>query len=169
MIAKTPSQIANIIKFACLTGLRPTEAIESVRLLNSVDDDRRNYYNPERQALEHFRFPEIFLRQTKKAYISFVSPEILEIIRDIGRCPSYNAIRRAIYKKGGIKCDMAYCRKIFASYLRQSAGIESEIVDLLQGRVPRTVFARHYFTPSLDYRAKVLCALDKLRRDIDER
>jgi intergrase/recombinase len=63
---------------------------------------------------------------------------------------------------------MKYCRKIFASHLRQS-GIESEIVDLLQGRVPRTVFARNYFTPSLDYRAKVLCALDKLRRDIDER
>jgi intergrase/recombinase len=54
--------------------------------------------------------------------------------------------------------DMRYCRKIFASHLRQSAGIESKIVDLLQGRVPRTVFARHYFTPSLDYRQKVLQA-----------
>ena len=31
-----------------------------------------------------------------------------------------------------------YCRKIFASHLRQSE-IESQIVDLLQGRVPRTV------------------------------
>jgi intergrase/recombinase len=61
---------------------------------------------------------------------------------------------------------LKYCRKIFASYLRQS-GIESEIVDILQGRVPNTVFARHYFTPSLDYRAKVLCALDKLRKDIE--
>jgi intergrase/recombinase len=50
---------------------------------------------------------------------------------------------------------MKYCRKIFASHLRQS-GIESEIIDLLQGRVPKTLFARHYFIPSLDYRAKVL-------------
>jgi intergrase/recombinase len=61
---------------------------------------------------------------------------------------------------------MKYCCKIYASYLRQS-GIESEIVDLLQGRVPKTVFARHYFTPSLDYRGKVLYALDKLQRDIE--
>jgi hypothetical protein len=38
---------------------------------------------------------------------------------------------------------MAYCRKIYASWLRQS-GIESEIVDLLQGSVTKTVFARHY-------------------------
>ena len=33
----------------------------------------QQYYNPERQALEHFRFPQIFLRQTKKAYISYLS------------------------------------------------------------------------------------------------
>jgi intergrase/recombinase len=67
-----------------------------------------------------------------------------------------------------ISTEMNYCRKIFALHLRQS-GIESEIVDLLQARVPRTVFARHYFTLSLYYRQKVLCALDKLRKDIDER
>ena len=34
---------------------------------------------------------------------------------------------------------LKYCRKIYASYLRQ-AGIESEIVDLLSGRAPRKVF-----------------------------
>jgi intergrase/recombinase len=59
---------------------------------------------------------------------------------------------------------MKYCRKIYASYLRQNGGIESEIVDLLQGRVPRTVFARHYFRPSADYR--VLAALKTLRQKI---
>jgi intergrase/recombinase len=62
---------------------------------------------------------------------------------------------------------MAYCRKIYASWLRQS-GIESKIVDLLQGRVSKTVFARHYFTPSLDYRDKVIRALDKLKQQIVE-
>jgi intergrase/recombinase len=63
--------------------------------------------------------------------------------------------------------DMRFCRKIFASHLRQS-GIESEIVDLLQGRVPKSVFARHYFTPSLDYRIKVIRALNKLRKEIEK-
>ena len=63
--------------------------------------------------------------------------------------------------------NMAYCRKIFASHLRQS-GIESEIVNLLQGRIPRTVFARHYFTPTLTYRDKVLRALDELKREIEK-
>jgi len=75
---------------------------------------------------------------------------------------------KMVIRNRKLSLQMKYCRKIFGSYLRQYAGIESEIVDLLQGRVPKSVFARHYFTPSLDYRAKVLSALDKLRRNIDE-
>jgi intergrase/recombinase len=63
---------------------------------------------------------------------------------------TYNVIRLAL-KNRGVNMEMAYCRKMFASHLRQS-GIESEIVDLLQGRVPKAVFARHYFRPKLDYR-----------------
>jgi intergrase/recombinase len=59
--------------------------------------------------------------------------------------PSYNAIRLAIYKKG-IKCDVGFCRKIFASWLRQS-GIQPEIVDTLQGRVAQSVLTRHYLVP----------------------
>jgi hypothetical protein len=53
------------------------------------------YYNTERQCLEHFRFPEIFLRQTKKAYISFVTHEILEIVEDCAQSSkiTYNGIR----------------------------------------------------------------------------
>jgi hypothetical protein len=57
--------MARIIDFACITGLRPSEVIESVRLL--ISGENKKYYNEERQALEHFRFPEIFIRQTKKA------------------------------------------------------------------------------------------------------
>jgi hypothetical protein len=131
MIAKVPVQIAQIIKFACLTGLRPSEVVESVRLLNKDVEviTGNKYYNPQRQALEHFRFPDIFIRATKKAYISFVSPEILESVKlRIGTQlpPSYNAIRLAIYKRG-LKCDMALCRKVFASHLIKS-GIDSTTV-----------------------------------------
>jgi hypothetical protein len=79
--------------------------------------------------LEHLRFPDIFIRQTKKAYISFVDPEIIEFAKN--GCDSkisYNAIMLASSRKRGIKMDMRFCRKIYASHLRQS-GIESEIVD----------------------------------------
>ena len=42
---------------------------------------------------------------------------------------------------------MLYCRKIFATFLRLS-GVEQEMADLLQGRIPRDVFVRHYFRPN---------------------
>lgn len=74
--------MGKIVQFAVLTGLRPAETVESVRLINQpMTSHAISYYNPERQALEHFRFPEIFLRQTKKAYLSFVTPEMLEIVK----------------------------------------------------------------------------------------
>jgi hypothetical protein len=91
--------MAKIVKFACLIGLRPSEVCESVRLIckstdKSPGSQTTRYYNPERQALEHFRFPEIFLRQTKKAYISFVTAEMIEpLLRSFGlRVPTYSAI-----------------------------------------------------------------------------
>jgi hypothetical protein len=151
----------NIIKFDCLTGLRPAEAVESVRLINDKEAFAK-YYKPERMALEHFRFSSVFLRRTKKAYISFVSPEILKIANSISAASSYNkilsynAVRLAIRKRG-INCDMRFCRKIHASWLSH-CGIQSEIINMLQGRIPRSVFSRHYLTPKLDYRDKVLQA-----------
>jgi intergrase/recombinase len=48
-----------------------------------------------------------------------------------------------------LKMNMHYSRKIFSPYLRQDAGVESEIIDLLQGRTPNTVFTKHYFRPNL--------------------
>jgi hypothetical protein len=68
--------MGQIIKFGVVTGLRASEVIESARLLRS-HQLVKPYYNPERQAQEHFRFPEIFLRATKKAYISFITKEQL--------------------------------------------------------------------------------------------
>jgi intergrase/recombinase len=48
-----------------------------------------------------------------------------------------------------MEMNMAFCRKIFATHLKNS-GIEQEIIDLLQGRLPRSVFARHYFRPDFN-------------------
>jgi intergrase/recombinase len=81
------------------------------------------------------------------------------------KLPTYNAIRLAARKRG-VKCDMAFCRKIHTSHLRQ-AGIESEIVDLLQRSVQKSVFAKHYFTSGLDYSDKVLISLNKLKQQIN--
>jgi intergrase/recombinase len=157
--------MAAVIKFNCLTGLRPAEAVESVRLINGKDTCQQ-YYNPERLCLEHFRFPEIFLRRTKKAYLSFITREQLSAIGVLGcKTPTHNAIRLACRKRS-LKMDMRYCRKLFASWLRHS-GIQPEIIDLLQGRVSQSILTRHYLVPKPSFKEDVLQALEQLQQQLD--
>jgi intergrase/recombinase len=154
------------LRFAILTGLRSSEVLESVRLLG-VRDTEQLYYNESRTALEHFRFPEIFLRRTKKAYLSFVTPEmLLEVIRYTERpIPSYNQIRAVCRKSGINSMYMHYTRKIFASWLRHS-GIQPEIVDMLQGRVSQSILTRHYLVPKPSFKEDVLNALQELQKQL---
>ena len=42
--------------------------------------------------------------------------------------------------------NMSVCRKIFATFLRNE-GVEQEMIDLLQVRIPKSVFVRHYYRP----------------------
>jgi intergrase/recombinase len=157
-----PPFMGNIIRFACLIGLRASEVVESVRLINSADEFPK-YYNSSRSALEHFRFSQ-FQRQTKKCYISFVTPEMLSIVEKLDNVPTYNQVRLAC-RKAGIKCDLRFARKIFASWLHQ-CGISDIMIDLLQGRVGKSILVNHYITPGQDYKARVLQALEKLQKQL---
>jgi hypothetical protein len=167
-----PAPMGEIIKFNVLTGLRPNEALAAIRLLNIQNSEigkmnKVQYYNPERQCLEHFRFPEIFLRRTKSAYISIVDNQLLQIAQKVRKTPTYEVLRFRC-TRAGLEFHMGWCRKIFGSWLRQNGGIASETVDLLQGRVPRTVFARNYFTPDSSLRQRVLDSLSRLQQTIEE-
>ena len=64
-----PKQYSNTLIFNTLTGLRPSEAYLSIKLIQS---NLENYFNREMRIFEHFRFPD-FIRRTKKAYISIVN------------------------------------------------------------------------------------------------
>jgi intergrase/recombinase len=168
MIRVLPEHMGKVIRFGCLVGLRATEVCESARLLaRSGHPTIPSYHNPERQALEHFRFPEIFLRQTKKAYISFITREQLSAIGILGcktHVPTLNSITLAC-RRAGIKMEMHLCRRIFASWLRKE-GIAPEIVDLLQGRVSQSILTRHYLAPSQSMKDDVLQALEKLQQQL---
>ena len=172
MIAILPPPMGQIIKFGCLVGLRASEVIESVKLLNatnnvsSYESSKIQYYNPQRQALEHFRYKKQFIRQTKKAYISFLTPEMLSIVQNLDNVPSKNAITHACQRRH-IPMDMYLTRKIFASWLRKE-GIQPEVVDMLQGRVSQSVLTRHYLVPQSSLKDQVLQALEKLQRAITQ-
>jgi intergrase/recombinase len=128
--AVLPKERANILFFDTLTGLRPTEAIKSIHMIHTELD---NYLNRERMVLEHFRYRNIFIRPTKNAFISVLTPQLLELAKRSATDCSWTAIYHMLNTKG-MDMQMKYCRKIFATYVR-SQGVDSEIVNLLQGRI----------------------------------
>ena len=81
-----PSQHANLLLFCTLTGMRGSECIESVRLINLSIDNK--YYNPKHQILQHYLYPNIFIRRTKAIYISVVNDEIIGIAQKVGNNPT---------------------------------------------------------------------------------
>jgi len=86
-----PKLYSDCFVFCSLTGLRVSEVIEVIRLLNSESITSNDYYNQERQCLEHFKYPQIFLRRTKAAYISIVDDEIIAIAKYIDKTPRTTA------------------------------------------------------------------------------
>jgi intergrase/recombinase len=131
--------------FDVLTGLRPAEAIESFNLL--LHHEKRNeYISQDGKMLEHFRFPFVFLRRTEKAFISLVDEDLLKLTENCQNdVLNYDQIRLT-FLRNDQKFYMSYCRKIFATFLRNE-GVEPEIIDLLQGRMPNSIFVRHYYRP----------------------
>jgi intergrase/recombinase len=131
------------LRFALVTGLRKAEAQNSIRLTIRLFDEGKldSYYNSELGILEHWRFPQLFFRKTKMVYISIVSKELIDKITK-SKPASYFAIRKIIVThRQSVK--IKELRSYFATYLRQH-GILAEYIDLLQGRIPKSVFARHY-------------------------
>jgi Archaeal phage integrase len=141
-IAKLPSPVGNVLVFNTMTGLRPTEACQSISI---IKQGGQGYVNHVKQVIEHFRRPETFFRKTKKAYVSIITPEIINLA-ERSEVTSWKAIRSNLIRRN-LPCHSKYCRSIFATHLR-TAGIEPETIDVLQGRIPKTVFARHYFKPN---------------------
>jgi hypothetical protein len=172
-----PSQYANLLLFCTLTGMRGSECIESLRLINqrhhqydikpklgSQIMDRHKYYNPERQILQHYLYPQIFIRRTKAIYISIVNEQIIEIARRVEGNPSLIGLKKAIMRRR-LSMSIKYCRKIHASWLHHR-GVSSDLIDALQGRISKSIFLRHYLSPSADYKDKVLENLSELQKQL---
>lgn len=91
----------------------------------------------------HYEYRSIFIR-TKKDYIGIVDEKISELATDLskdgleGRKIIFSAIR-SYSNRNNLKFNLHHFRKIFATYLRIK-GIGQEIMDLLQKRIPQTVF-----------------------------
>ena len=162
-IYNLPKEYGNLILFNTLTGLRPDESYQAINLIKNKPDE---YIDKEHMLLLHYKFPNVFLRVSKKAYLSIINEEILETAKNTVGTFNYNSIRKK-FKECGLKLNMYYCRKVFATYLRNN-GIEHEIIDLLQGRTPSSIFVNHYYRPDINeiITSKIKPVLNSLLKDL---
>ena len=151
------------LKYLKLSGLRKEEGITSFNLIIELSKQNKlNEYLNENGFLEHFRYKKPFLRGTKNVYISIIPTEtILEISRS--QPVTYNAIVKRLLRKHK-RCRLNELRDYFGTFMVRHELIKEE-VDLLQGRIPPSIFIRHYWSPSFkELRDRTLSALTKMEK-----
>jgi intergrase/recombinase len=133
--------------FTLSTGLRFGEAVNSYKLIVELSEAGKlgDYYSVDREVLEHFRFKSLFIRRTKKAFMSFASKELINRVQESGFKPTNDIIQRRLRRRE-IKLCFPDLREVWASksveYLSQPE------IDFLQGRVSSSVFMANYFNPT---------------------
>jgi hypothetical protein len=152
--------------FLLYTGLRKEEAIKSFNKIIQLCRGNKlsEYYNEELSCLQHFKYPNEFIRNTKNVFISFVTKDLLN---EIINCKpvTYDAMSRRLYRNN-IKVRFNELRDYYGTYLLQHGILEQEI-NLLQGRIPPSIFIKHYWSPKLsELRDRVMMALKKLEQSM---
>jgi intergrase/recombinase len=152
-------------KFMLLSGLRKNEGVQSFNLIITLFRNGRlaDYFNESLSMLEHYKFRQ-FLRRTKNAYITFACKDLIMQIAK-SQPVSYPAIRKCLERRG-LKLRIKELRSYYASFMVRH-NIISEEVDLLQGRIPKSVFARHYLKENpTELRDRTLKAISELEQTL---
>jgi hypothetical protein len=131
MMPRLPPDIIAVVRHCCLTRLRSGDALESAELINESEETFAYYYDSAAMTLNHYKFSEIFLRTTKKARLSYISPSNHSRSGIWAVELEYNAIRLTV-KRRGLDMSMRHCPKLFSSWLYQS-GILEITINFLSG------------------------------------
>jgi intergrase/recombinase len=154
------------LKFMLLSGLRKTEGMLAFNLTIDLQKENRlgEYFNRDLSMLEHYKYKQ-FLRNTKNAFISIIPEDLVMRIAN-SKPVSYHAIHCYLMRKR-INLRIKELRSYYASFMVRH-GIISEEVDILQGRVPKSVFARHYLKENpAELRDRTLTAITQLEQTLN--
>jgi len=155
------------LKFCLYTGLRKSEAITSFNRIIELNNKGllNEYYDKNLNCLMHFKYPKDFIRNTKNCFISFIPEELLKQICNSKKV-TYEMIRKRLFRNSQ-KIRINELRDYFGTFLLQHGILEAEI-NLCQGRIPPSIFIKHYWSPKLsELRDRVLIALKGLEQSIN--
>jgi len=135
--------------FDAVTGLRLSEAVNSYNLIIKLTAEgtlSKNYYNVKTGFLEHFHFKELFIRKSKKAFVSYVPLELLDAIGKLTPLKRLHTARKVLVRRH-IPQRFGDVRENHASFVTQ--WLRPEEIDFLHGRVTASIFMQHYYNPLL--------------------
>jgi hypothetical protein len=131
------------LRFMLLSGVRAMEGVKAFNLLVELGPNyTEEYFNEETGFMEHFKYPKLFLRRSKNVYVSAVPKDLLDQI-SMSNGISYNALDKRL-DRAGLPMRIKQLRSFYATKMREM-GLLSEQIDLVQGRVGKSVFLQHYF------------------------
>lgn len=158
--------LADFMDFMAYTGLRFVEAIASYNLIVKLSREGKlsEYYDFEREILEHFKFKDVFLRRSKKAFISFVPKSLVQQI-SLNKPLSGDGVQTRVKR---------YCGSLRFGDIREVHGtllvkyLREVEIDFLHGRISTTVFMRNYFNPAwiTDLKERMFKAIAEIKSKI---
>ena len=155
--------LSTFLRFCALSGLRKGEAVNSFNLMIELQRNGLSgeYYDRDTQTLEHFKYPKLFLRRTKNVFISMVPRDLVREILE-SKPITYDMIQNRLYRRG-LPTRIQDLRDYWGTFMLRH-GLIKEEVDLLQGRISKSIFVRHYWSPAIqNLRTRVFAALDQLK------
>jgi intergrase/recombinase len=155
------------LKYLLLSGLRKNEAIKSFNRIIELAKNTRlsEYYDSNLNCLCHFKYPKDFIRKTKNCFITFITENLAGEIAN-SESITYEMIRKRLLRNKQ-RCRINELRDFFGTYLLRHGILEQEI-NLLQGRIPPSIFVKHYWTPKLsELRDRTLTAITQLEQTLN--
>ena len=153
----------SFMNLIAISGLRFVETWNSYNLIIRLAGEGRlsEYYKEEAMVLEHFQFKDLFIRNSKKAFISWVPPGQVDRIKTERKLTSSDAVQKLVQKKG-LKLRFSDVREAHASFMTKF--LRPEEIDFLHGRVSANVFMRNYYNPRLvgDLRERALKGVEEI-------
>jgi len=159
-------ELTDFMDLMVVSGLRYGEGVDSYNLIVRLakKGKLKQYYDTERETLEHYKFKKIFLRRTKKAFISFVSKNLVERISSNEQLSIYSIQTKLKRQIGRLR--FGDIREIHGTLLTKFLS-ESEI-NFLHGRVSSSVFMRNYFNPALisDLKSRTFQGIQNIKKRV---
>jgi hypothetical protein len=155
------SDLSGLLDLMAVSGLRFGEAAHCCNLLVSLSREGKldSYYVHD--VLEHWRFKEIFLRNSKKAFVSFVPESVIKGICGTELLPSISEVSRWV-EKCHLPLRWGDIREAHGTFMTKF--LKPSEIDFLHGRVTSSVFMANYFNPSLisDLKERVFQGINEI-------